>query len=66
MSKPKDAKHITIDEARWAAYQDAADRAGLSRPAWILQQCDAALPAKVRAKLSEPRTVGRPKKVDDE
>lgn len=44
----------------WAAWEEAAKAAGLDLAAWIGEQCNKALPKKVREKLVHPREVFRP------
>ena len=49
----------------WAAWEEAAKAAGLDLAAWIGEQCNKALPKKVREKLGERATRGRPRNSDE-
>lgn len=53
------------DPARRAAYQQAADAAGVTISEWMRRAADAALPSAVRKKLPAMRRPGRPSQSDE-
>lgn len=54
-------KTLSQPDAYWAAFQDAADKAGVKLSVWMAEHCLAALPAGVRRKLPERPADHRPK-----
>lgn len=58
-------KNISQPSDHWAAFQAAADAAGLTLSDWIAQQCKKALPAKVQKTLSKRVPAHRPKNVSE-
>jgi len=53
-------KNISQPEDHWPAWQHAAARDGMTLAAWMAKHCNAALPKRVSAKLSERRPAHRP------
>jgi uncharacterized protein (DUF1778 family) len=53
---------IRAPHDRREAWNEAAQKAGLTLNAWIVEALDAKLPKKVRDGLAERNNVGRPKK----
>jgi hypothetical protein len=58
-------KNISQPSDHWAAFQTAADNAGLSLSEWMSEKCRAVLPAKVQKTLSKRNPVGTPKKLSE-
>lgn len=61
MPRP-DLQNISLPPDWWEAFCAAAAKDKKSVSEWLRDAGAEKLPAKVRAKLSKPRTVGRPKK----
>jgi len=55
-------KNISQPADWWAAYEAEASKQGKSLSEWMADQCNAALPAKVRKALSERPAANRPRK----
>lgn len=55
-------KHITQPADWWNAFQNAAEKAGMSLAEWIGEAAKAQLPTRVVAKLSDRPPAHRPKK----
>lgn len=55
-------KNVTQPPDWWAAFQAAAEKAGVSLSEWMGDTCRAALPRKIDATLSERRGRGQPRK----
>ena len=53
-----DRRNITNPPAWWAAFEAAADSAGLSLSEWVGEACRRAVPYPQRRKLSERPSVG--------
>lgn len=58
-------KQITQPQQYWAAWQDAAAKAGQSLSAWIADKCNEGLSRRVARKLPARQRPGRPSKDKD-
>jgi hypothetical protein len=54
-------KCITQPPDHWAAFQEAASKAGMTLSAWMSEKCRVQLPLKVRHQLADRPSTGRPR-----